>query len=107
MKQETLASELGEDWSQKKVSLLEDKKEIDSKILEDVAKALNLPVEAIKNFDEDATINIIANSFHDESVAYAQNYKCSFNPVDKLIEVYENDIKELKAEIKRLRSKKK
>lgn len=40
MKQEALASELGEDWSQKKISLLEQKDTLDAAILKDVATAL-------------------------------------------------------------------
>lgn len=40
MKQEALAMELGEDWTQKKVSLLEAKEEVEPEILEQVAKVL-------------------------------------------------------------------
>jgi transcriptional regulator with XRE-family HTH domain len=40
MKQEALAQELGEDWTQKKISLLEAKEEIEPALLEQVAKVL-------------------------------------------------------------------
>ena len=93
MKQETLADALGQDWNQKKISLLEAKETIEQPILEQVAKALKVPVEAIKNFDEESAITIIANTFHDESSAYIENYKCTFNPIDKLMETVEENKK--------------
>jgi transcriptional regulator with XRE-family HTH domain len=67
VKQETLASELG--ISQQSVSLLETKETIDPETLEQIAKTLKVPVEAIRNFNEEAAVNIIANTFQDESVA--------------------------------------
>lgn len=54
IKQDALAIELGDDWNQKKISLLEGKETIEPQILDEVAKALKVPVEAIKNFSEDA-----------------------------------------------------
>lgn len=86
IKQEGLALELGEDWNQRKISLLEQKEVIELELLEQVAKVLKVPVEAIKNFDEDKAVNIIANTFQDESAAYVHNYKCTFNPLDKWAE---------------------
>ena len=92
LKQEGLAIELGEDWSQKKISLLESKEEIDPETLKQVADVLKVPVEAITNMDEDGAINIIATTFnsHDNSFGY----KCSFyiNPVDKWMEA-NNDLR--------------
>jgi len=43
VKQETLAAGLGDDWTQKKVYLLEQKETIEPAILEQVAKILNVP----------------------------------------------------------------
>ena len=87
IKQEGLALELGDDWNQRKVSLLEQKEVIEPELLEQVAKALKVPADAIKNFDEDAAINYI-NTFNDNSVNHGANfnYKCSFNPIDKWAE---------------------
>jgi transcriptional regulator with XRE-family HTH domain len=95
IKQESLAATLGADWNQKKISLLEAKELIDAPLLEEVAAALKVPVEAIENFDEEAAVNIIANTFQDGSVANAgtANYHCTFNPIDKLVEVYEENKK--------------
>ena len=61
MKQDALASIMGDDWNQIKVSRLEAKEEIDPTILDEVARALKVPAEAITNFDEEAAINIISN----------------------------------------------
>src|SRR5687767_14083522 len=66
MKQEALALELGEDWSQKKVSRLEENEDVEVDILEQVAKVLKSPKEAIKNFNEEAAIKYF-NTFNDNS----------------------------------------
>ena len=83
IKQEALALELGDDWSQKKVSRLEENERVEEDVLEQVAKILKVPVEAIKNFDAEQAINNINNNFHDNAV---QN---QFNPLEKIIELYE------------------
>lgn len=91
MKQEALAASLG--ISQQAVSKLESSEQVDDDRLEMVAKALNVPADVIRNFNEDAAINIIANSFADDASAYTVNYKCSFNPIDKVVELYERMLK--------------
>src|SRR5690349_6538527 len=95
IKQEALALELGDDWNQKKISLLEQKEIIEPQLLEEVAKALKVPVEAIKNFDEQSAINIIANTFNDDSFSHNifSPHQCTFNPVDKWIEALEENKK--------------
>jgi len=85
--------------------LLEQKEIIEPELLEKVAKALKVPVEAIKNFNEEAAINIIANTFTDHSAAV--NYYPSFNPVDKVVELYERMLKEKNELIEKLQSDKK
>ncbi len=91
VKQSTLAAELGEEWNQKKVSQLEDRETIEPDLLEEIAQALKVPVEAIKNFDEQSAYNIIGNTVtNNDNVAFVQNYP-TFNPIDKLIEIYEEN----------------
>lgn len=88
IKQEGLAQELGEDWNQRKVSLLEQKEVIEPELLDQIAKVLKVPVEAIKSFDEEAAIHNIQNNY-DSAVVNAGptiNYKCNFNPLDKWAE---------------------
>jgi len=90
IKQEALALELGDDWSQKKVSRLEENEEIDDSILEQVAKILKIPAEAIKNFDEQAALNIISNTFH-ESAFINSSGTFNINPVEKWIQALEEN----------------
>lgn len=88
VKQETLATELG--MSQQNISLLEQKEIIDPVVLEDVAKVLKVPVDAIRNFSEEAAIyNIQHNHEGSSNNANMMNYQCNFNPLDKVIELYE------------------
>lgn len=108
IKQDVLAYELGEDWNQKKISLLEQKESVEKDILEQVAKILKVPTEAIENFDEDSAINIIANTFHDSAVANTftegaqANFHCTFNPLDKMVELYERMLEQQKEMIEKL-----
>ena len=103
IKQEGLALELGEDWNQRKVSLLEQKEVIEPELLEQVAKFLKVPVDAIKNFDEEAAISIVSNTFHDfkdNAIASAMNYQCTFNPIDKIVQLYDEKISLLEQMLK-------
>ncbi|MDQ0108483.1 transcriptional regulator with XRE-family HTH domain [Chitinophaga terrae (ex Kim and Jung 2007)] len=94
MKQDALAFELGDDWNQKKVSLLEGKETVDPEILEQVAKILKVSPEAIKNFNEEAAINIISNTFshNQQAGAYIVNNNPTFNPIDKIVQLYDEKI---------------
>jgi len=93
IKQEALAFELGDDWNQKKISLLEQKEEIEESLLSQIAEVLKLPVEAFKNFDEEQAVNIISNTFHDfKEGASAININPTFQPIDKLIQLHEEKI---------------
>jgi hypothetical protein len=67
---------------------MEKSEEIDDKKLKEVAKALGVTPEAIKKFSEDAVFNIISNTFTDQS-SNNNNYLCAFNPLDKVVELYE------------------
>jgi transcriptional regulator with XRE-family HTH domain len=105
IKQDTLAADLGDDWNQQKISLLEQKEVVDPAILQQVSVALKIPVEAFRNFDEDQAINIFSNTFQDfkdNAVASAMNYQCSFNPIDKMIELYERMLQQQKEMIEKL-----
>ena len=107
IKQEVLAYELGEDWNQKKISLLEQKEAIEKDILEQVARILKVPTEAIENFDEEQAVNVIANTysfqdFKDNAVASGFNYQPSFNPIDKMVELYERMLQQQQEMIEKL-----
>lgn len=92
IKQDVLANELGDDWNQQKISLLEQKESIDAPLLQQISAALKIPVEAILNFDEEQAVNIIANTFNDSSMLNAINHNPTFHPVDKLIQLHEEKI---------------
>ncbi|WP_432672147.1 XRE family transcriptional regulator [Flavobacterium sp. SM2513] len=98
IKQEAMAYALGEDWNQKKISLLEQKEAIEAGLLGQISGVLKIPVEAFQNFDEEQAINIISNTFNDQSNGY--NYYPTFNvnPIEKWIEAVE-EIKRLNAEL--------
>ena len=93
IKQEGLAYELGEDWTQKRVSLLEQKETIEQDILDQVARILHVPADAIKNFDEQQAINIISNTFHDTNGLVNYNPSFNINPIDKWVEALEENKK--------------
>jgi transcriptional regulator with XRE-family HTH domain len=93
IKQDHLAFELGEDWNQQKISLLEQKEKIDSDILERVAAILKIPAEAIRNFDEDQAINIISNTFTENTIGNSFNYgTIHLHPIEKIVQLHEEKI---------------
>jgi len=89
MKQEALADALG--ISQQAVSKIEQSPEVDDDKLQDIAKALGVTKEGIENFSEENVLNIISNTFtsNDSSTINAINVQPNFNPLDKVIELYE------------------
>ena len=91
IKQDALAFDLG--LSQQAISQLEQKEALDTEMLEKISKALKVPVEAIKNFDEQAAINVISSTFHDNASVFNTNCTLNINPVEKWIEAMEENKK--------------
>lgn len=89
MKQEALAFAIG--VSQQTISNIENSENIEDDKLVEIAKALNVSPEAIRNFNEDSILNIISNNFtsNDTSTLNAINIHPNFNPLDKVVELYE------------------
>ena len=88
MKQETLAQAMG--TNQQAISILENSEVVEDEKLAEVAKALGVTVEAIKNFSEEAVINYF-NNFSDNSInqgPIGTHNTCNFNPLDKVVELY-------------------
>lgn len=111
IKQETLAADL--EMSQQSVSLLEQKETIEPALLEQVAKILKVPVEAIRNFSEEAAIFNIQNNHEGSNTnatnvgpAAYMNYQCTFNPIEKLVELYERLLQSEREKIELLQGKK-
>jgi len=96
LKQDAMAYELGGEWSQKRISVLESKEKIEDDVLAEIAKVLKIPEEAIRNFDEETAILNINNNF--ETVASGalvavgandNNFSYSdliINPIEKWVE---------------------
>ena len=90
IKQETLANELG--VSQQTVSRMEQSEKIEEEILEKVAVILGVPVDAIKNFSEETVINIISSTLNDNAGSINNNCSFTFNPIEKIVELYDEKI---------------
>ncbi len=99
IKQEALAFDLGEDWNQKKISMLEQKDVIEDNLLKQISNSLRIPVEAFQNFDEEQAINIISNTFDNGAYLNAgHNPTFNVNPIEKWLEALE-EIKRLNSEL--------
>jgi transcriptional regulator with XRE-family HTH domain len=97
VKQEALAMDLG--ISQQAISALEQKEALDREMLEKIAKALKVSPEAIEKFSEEAIITNISCDFHDFH-DHASVFQ--FNPIEKIIELYERMLKEKNEMIEKL-----
>ncbi|MBZ4191710.1 helix-turn-helix domain-containing protein [Niabella beijingensis] len=87
IKQDALAADLGDDWNQQKISLLEQKQTIDAALLQQISAALKIPAEAIQNFDEEQAVNVIASTFNDN--AQVGGVINNYNPVDAVLKLHE------------------
>lgn len=100
IKQDALAIDLG--LSQQAISQLEQRETLDAPTLEKVAKALGVSEDAIKNYNDEATVSFISNTFSgDNNVGYSINRDCrfDFNPIDKIVELYEALVKSEKDKV--------
>ena len=87
--QDVLAEKIG--VSQAALSGYEKRDKLEPEILKKICDALNIPEEAITEMDSDTAINIISNTFNDH--ASGVNYYPTFNPIDKIAELYERLLK--------------
>lgn len=91
IKQEALAVAIG--VSQQTISNIENSEAVEDDKLQLIAKELGVTADAIKNFSEDAVLNIINNTFNtnDNGIAIlkTESYQPNFNPLDKVVELYE------------------
>jgi transcriptional regulator with XRE-family HTH domain len=96
IKQEILASEMG--VSQQTVSRLEQSETIEDDVLEKIAIVLGVSAEAIKNYSDEAVIYNIQNNYEGSNHGASNfgpsnymNYQCTFNPIDKLVELFQEN----------------
>lgn len=100
IKQEALAQLVH--LSQPVISKYEKMSMIDEEMLQRFARALEVPVDYLKTLEEDApsiVFESITNDIHDnadiDSInGSAANIENSFNPIDKITELYERLLKE-------------
>ena len=90
IKQEAVAKDLGDDWTQKKVSLMEAKESIEPALMQQVSAILKIPVEAFQNFDEEQAVTVISSTFNDSAAVVNNNP--TFHPIDKLVQLHEEKI---------------
>ncbi len=89
IKQDALAADLGEDWNQQKISLLEQKETIDTPLLQQISAILKIPVEAIQNFDEQQAVSLISCNFSDNAMFNNKIEVFNNNPIEALIKMHE------------------
>ena len=91
IKQEVLADKIG--VSQATLSGYEKKDELEPEVLEKITKALDIPTEAITELNEGALINIYSGTWQDNATAAWSIQYQTFNPIDKIVELYERLLK--------------
>ncbi|MDN3672250.1 helix-turn-helix transcriptional regulator [Flavobacterium branchiarum] len=100
MKQEALAEAIG--VTQQSVSNIEGSETIEKEKLAEIAKALGVTVEAINNFSEENVFNYF-NTFNESvSGSFITNNSCTFNPLDKVVELYERLVQAEKEKVEYL-----
>ncbi|CAD0007767.1 helix-turn-helix domain-containing protein [Flavobacterium chungangense] len=92
IKQEALAYNLGEDWNQKKISLLEQKDVIEDNLLKQISAVLKIPVEAFQNFDEEQAVNLISCNFSDNAMFNNRIEVFNNNPIEEIKKLHEEKI---------------
>jgi transcriptional regulator with XRE-family HTH domain len=87
IKQDYLATSLG--LSQQAISQLEQKETLDTTTLEKLSKAMGVSEEVIRHFSNETAVNIVANTINNHDHSSVVNYYPTFNPIDKIVELYE------------------
>lgn len=89
--QDVLAEMIG--VSQATLSGYEKKDKLEQDVLEKLAKALDIPIEAITELEQGTAINIFSGTFSDfkDNAAIFNSYP-TFNPIDKVVELYDEKI---------------
>jgi transcriptional regulator with XRE-family HTH domain len=121
LSQTGLAAELEERLkkpiSQQLISDIESREDIlDDELLAQIAEILKVSPDALKKLDMESAITVVGNTFNNNDGSL-QNYNLpiyhnstinqTYNPLEKLIELFEKEKAELKAEIEKLKRKKK
>ncbi|MGL5706287.1 MAG: helix-turn-helix domain-containing protein [Tannerellaceae bacterium] len=94
--QDVLAEMIG--VSQATMSGIEKKETIDTETVEKLAKALDIPVEAITELTKENSVNIFSGSWNDQAtlqqnIGGTATVAPTFNPIDRVAELYERLLK--------------
>jgi transcriptional regulator with XRE-family HTH domain len=99
--QDQLGNKLG-GISKQSVSKLESSQQLDDEKLGEICEVLGVTVEGLKNFEEETVLYNTAN-FYEGSHSVNTNISTVINnPIDKIIELYENLLKSEKEKVELL-----
>ncbi len=84
--QQELGDRLG--VSKQAISKMERKQKMGDEKLGEVSSALGFTSEAVQHFTEETLVFFIENMY-DQTTAYSHNFECIYNPLDKVVELYE------------------
>ncbi|MCE7057582.1 helix-turn-helix transcriptional regulator [Algoriphagus sp. AGSA1] len=88
IKQDSLAQDLN--VSQSEMSRIENLEDIDDNLFAQIAEALGVSPEFLDNFDENSALYHISNNIDNTTITENSNgISQVFNPLDKVIELYE------------------
>lgn len=85
--QDVLADLIG--VSQATLSGYEKKEKLEPDVLEKIAKALEIPIEALTEISNESSINVFSGTWNDNAFASGSMYNPTFNPIDKIVELYD------------------
>jgi len=98
--QDTLAEKIG--VAQTTLSSYEKRDKLEPEIIEKIAKALDIPIEAITEINNDSLINIFSGTWNDNAFASGSINNPTFNPIDKIIELYDKLLQSEKEKVEML-----
>lgn len=104
IKQEVLARDLG--ISQSEMSRIENLEVIEKELFNQIAEALEVSEEFLRSFDENSALYQISNNIDNSTISEnSSGISQVFNPLDKVIELYERLLQSEREKIEILKNK--
>lgn len=102
IKQDSLAKQL--EISQTEMSRIESQETIDDLLFSQIAEALGVSTEFLENFDENTALYTISNNIENSPISEnSTGINQVFNPLDKVVELYERLLESEKEKIELLK----